>query len=84
MEKPDFLTVKQTQEYLNISRSKLDSLVSYKLIPCYQPKGIRKRYFNRYELDEWIAQGRQATQQEIESGVNLVIKPIGYTAHFRS
>lgn len=51
--------------YLDISESHLYKLTSRKQIPHFCPQG-KKLYFNRHELDAWLQQNRQITQDDIE------------------
>ena len=63
--KKDVLNFSEACQYLDISESHLYKLTSRKQIPhfCHQGK---KLYFNRQELDRWLQQNRQNTNDEIE------------------
>ena len=59
------LNFKETCKYLGLSESHLYKLTSRKEIPHYCPKG-KRLYFNREELDQWLQQNRQKSQEEID------------------
>jgi excisionase family DNA binding protein len=48
---PVFLNINQTSELLNISKSKIYSLTSAKIIPHYKLAGLR---FRQDEILEWF------------------------------
>ena len=61
----DLLTTKGACQLLNIAISTLYGLVHKRAIPCM--KQGRKLYFSKRELTQWVAQGRQQTQEDIEA-----------------
>ncbi|MBU1013588.1 MAG: helix-turn-helix domain-containing protein [Bacteroidetes bacterium] len=63
--KKDVLNFSEACQYLDISESHLYKLTSRKQIPHFCPQG-KKLYFNRQELDRWLQQNRQNTNDEIE------------------
>jgi len=63
--KKDVLNFSEACQYLDISESHLYKLTSRKEIPHFCPQG-KKLYFNRQELDRWLQQNRQNTNDEIE------------------
>ncbi|HOE24636.1 MAG TPA: helix-turn-helix domain-containing protein [Bacteroidales bacterium] len=63
--KKDVLNFSEACQYLDISESHLYKLTSRKQIPHFCPQG-KKLYFNRQELDRWLQQNRQDTNDEIE------------------
>ncbi len=63
--KKDVLNFSEACQYLDISESHLYKLTSRKQIPHFCPQG-KKLYFNRHELDRWLQQNRQNTNDEIE------------------
>jgi excisionase family DNA binding protein len=63
--KKDVLNFSEACQYLDISESHLYKLTSRKQIPHFCPQG-KKLYFNRQELDCWLQQNRQNTNDEIE------------------
>jgi excisionase family DNA binding protein len=63
--KKDVLNFSEACQYLDISESHLYKLTSRKQIPHFCPQG-KKLYFNRQELDLWLQQNRQDTNDEIE------------------
>lgn len=72
--KKEVLNFKEASRYLNVSESHLYKLTSKKEIPHFCPQG-KRLYFNRLELDEWLQQNRQLSQDEIETqAANYLIK----------
>jgi len=63
--KKDVLNFSEACQYLDISESHLYKLTSRKQIPHFCPQG-KKLYFNRQELDHWLQQNRQNTNDDIE------------------
>jgi excisionase family DNA binding protein len=63
--KKDVLNFHEASQYLDISGSHLYKLTSRKLIPHFCPQG-KKLYFNRQELDQWLQQNRQNTNDDID------------------
>lgn len=63
--KKDVLNFSEACQYLDISESHLYKLTSRKQIPHFCPQG-KKLYFNRQELDRWLQQNRQNSNDEIE------------------
>ena len=63
--KKDVLNFSEACQYLDISESHLYKLTSRKQIPHFCSQG-KKLYFNRQELDRWLQQNRQNTNDEIE------------------
>lgn len=68
----EFLTLEETAEYLNLSKSALYKATSRKEIPFYNPGG-KKIYFKRIELDAWITQGKSVSDVEIEEEMTLYL-----------
>ena len=63
--KKDVLNFSEACSYLDISESHLYKLTSQKKIPHFCPQG-KRLYFNRQELNQWLQQNRQTTDDEIE------------------
>jgi excisionase family DNA binding protein len=63
--KKEVLNFSEACQYLDISESHLYKLTSRKQIPHFCPQG-KRLYFNRHELDVWLQQNRQITNDEIE------------------
>jgi excisionase family DNA binding protein len=63
--KKDVLNFSEACQYLDISESHLYKLTSRKQIPHFCPQG-KKLYFNRHEMDNWLQQNRQISNDEIE------------------
>lgn len=68
----EFLTLEETAEYLNLSKSALYKLTGRKEIPFYNPGG-KKIYFKRTDLDAWITQGKSVSDVEIEEEMTLYL-----------
>jgi len=56
----EYLTFKQTAEYLGLSESYLYRLTSSQQIPFYRPMG-KKIYFKINELNKWIGRNKVDT-----------------------
>jgi excisionase family DNA binding protein len=63
--KKDVLNFNETAEYLEVSHSHLYKLTSSGTVPAYKPNG-KKLYFNRHELDKWLLNNKQVSNEEIE------------------
>lgn len=59
------LNLKELSNYLGLSQSHIYKLTSEGKIPFYKPSG-KNIYFDRIEIDKWIFQKRNKTQNEIE------------------
>ena len=60
----EVLTLEETAEYLQLSKSCIYKMTSNKEIPFYTPGG-KKIYFRRTELEQWILNSRVAPSVEI-------------------
>lgn len=60
------LTLTEAAYYLGISEDRVYHLVCSKDIPCYK-KHRRAIYFKKTELEEWMLQNRQKSNEEIEA-----------------
>ncbi|RZK13116.1 MAG: DNA-binding protein [Flavobacterium sp.] len=60
------LTLKEASLYLNLSPSTLYRYTSQRLIPHHKPGKIL--YFLREDLDHWLQQNRQLTQEQVLCG----------------
>ena len=60
----EFLTIKETANYLGITKSYLYKLTSTKKIPYYKPFG-KLCLFDRKELEKWLHKNRIATDEEL-------------------
>lgn len=56
----EYLTFKQTAEYLGLSESYLYRLTSSQQIPFYRPMG-KKIYFKINEVNKWIGRNKVDT-----------------------
>ena len=65
----EFLDLNQAAEYLKLKPSYIYSLIHQKKIPHYKPNGKRV-YFNKLELNKWIAESKIKTVNEIEEDYN--------------
>lgn len=62
----EVLTITECAFFTGISVSHLYRLTSQRDIPFYKPMG-GKIYFKRTEIENWLLQGRQATDSELSS-----------------
>lgn len=62
----EVLTIAECAIITGMSVTHLYRLTSQKEIPFYKPMG-GKIYFKRSEIEDWLLQGRQATNAEISS-----------------
>ncbi len=63
--KKDVLNFSEACQYIDISESHMYKLTSRKQIPHFCPQG-KKLYFNRHEMDNWLQQNRQITNDDID------------------
>lgn len=66
------LTFDEASDYTGLSKSHLYRLTSTGGIPFYKPKG-KIIYFDRKELDNWMLQNRNITQEELEIRANTYL-----------
>lgn len=59
------LNLQEACTYIGVSSSHMYKLTSSNQIPFYKPNG-KRLFFNREELDSWMLQHRNQTQEEIE------------------
>ena len=52
--------------YMEISKSYLYRLVSYRKVPFYKGAGGKMTFFKRTDLDDWLLHKRVATTEELE------------------
>jgi len=57
IQQKEFLTIKETVEFLNLSTSRLHKMTADKEIPHYKPVG-KIIYLRRQELEQWIINSR--------------------------
>ncbi len=62
----EVLSIEECAIYTNLSVNHLYRLTSKREIPFYKPMG-GKIYFKKSEIENWLLQGRQATEAEISS-----------------
>lgn len=65
----EILTLEESADYLQLSKSALYKLTSKKDIPFYNPGG-KKIYFKKQELDNWVLTGKSHSIEEIDDEVN--------------
>ncbi|WP_345952397.1 helix-turn-helix domain-containing protein [Mucilaginibacter sp. PAMB04168] len=65
------LSVKEAANLLNLSTSTIYGLVNRKQIPV--SKRGKRLYFSKFELVNWIKEGRKLTQQELDNAANAFI-----------
>jgi excisionase family DNA binding protein len=73
------LTVKEAAKFLNLTVQTIYLMVSRGDIPVN--KKNRRLYFLKSELTEWIKQGRQLTNSEIENDAVNYLKPKNSKSH---
>jgi excisionase family DNA binding protein len=59
------LNLNEAAELTGFSKSYLYKMTSKGLIPHYKPTG-KQIFFNRVELEQWLLNNRQTTQEEAE------------------
>lgn len=68
---PEFLTVNQAAELLNLTPASVYGMVYEKRIPFSKPNG--RLYFLRSDLVEWVRQGRKATNDELNESTRETV-----------
>jgi excisionase family DNA binding protein len=63
--KKDVLTFDEACSYTGISKSHMYKLTSGARIPFYKPGG-KMVFFKREELNEWLLQNRNTTENELD------------------
>lgn len=64
---PTILTVDEAADFLRLAKQTIYQLVSARDIP-FSKRG-KRLYFQRHELEQWIAEGRKQTRKEISEEV---------------
>lgn len=67
VDQDEMLTIQEAGELLNLTVPTMYSKVSKREIPFIKPKGTKRLYFSRIELIEYLKQGRELTNTEIEA-----------------
>ena len=62
----EVLSIDECATFTNLSVNHIYRLTSQRAIPFYKPMG-GKIYFKKKEIENWLLQGRQATDSEIKS-----------------
>lgn len=62
----EVLSIEECSVFTSLSVNHLYRLTSQRAIPFYKPMG-GKIYFKKSEVEDWLLQGRQATNREINS-----------------
>lgn len=65
----EILTLDETSDYLNLSKSALYKMTSKKEIPFYNPGG-KKIYFKKTEIESWVLNTKSDSIEEIEDEIN--------------
>ena len=60
----EVLSIEECALIINLSVPHIYRLTSQRAIPFYKPMG-GKIYFKKSEIENWLLQGRQATNEEI-------------------
>ena len=60
----EVLSIEECATFTSLSVAHLYRLTSQRTIPFYKPMG-GKIYFKKSEIENWLLQGRQATNEEI-------------------
>ncbi len=68
-EQSDLLDIKGVSKLLSISVDGLYGKIHDKSIPFIKRKGVKKIYFSRQRLLEWLQEGEQKTRKEITEDV---------------
>ncbi len=61
----EYIGIEEASKHLGLSKTYLYSLVHKGKLPFYKPNG-KKIYFNKLELNSWIAQSKVKSIDEIE------------------
>lgn len=65
----EILTLDETADYLNLSKSALYKMTSKKEIPFYNPGG-KKIYFKKTEIESWVFSKKSDSIEEIDDEIN--------------
>lgn len=68
------LTIEEAAQFLNLAKPTIYRLVHLRQIPFNKPKGSKKLYFIKPELEAWIKTGRKRTVSEIEEQAESFVK----------
>ena len=68
-----FMTFEKVMEYLGVTRGSLYNYCYRRLIKYYKPTG-RRIYFNKADVDAFLAQNPVATAAEIEEEARKIVK----------
>ena len=61
------MTIEEFSKYANFARQTIYGLISENQIPFHKSPMVRKLYFVKPEIDEWLTSNRRATTAEIEA-----------------
>ena len=75
LEQKSIMTVDDLSEYLGLQPSYIRNMTHNREIPYYKPK-VKKLYFQREEIDEWILSSRVATAEEFRSEARRRVKKL--------
>jgi len=68
----EMLSIDELSEYTGLTKGYLYKLTSGSVIPFYKPNG-KRIYFKRAEVDLWLLQNRNATNDEIENQAATIL-----------
>lgn len=65
----EILTLEESADYLQLSKSALYKMTSKKEIPFYNPGG-KKIYFKKLELDNWVLSNKSNGIDEVDDKIS--------------
>lgn len=65
----EILTLEESADYLQLSKSALYKMTSKKEIPFYNPGG-KKIYFKKLELDNWVLSNKSNGIDEVDDEIS--------------
>ncbi len=65
LEKDEMFTVQEAGDFLNLTLPTMYSKVSKREIPFIKPKGTKRLYFSKFALMEYLKEGTELTNEEI-------------------
>lgn len=63
----DVMNTNEIASYLGVTPGHIRRMVSTGEIPCYKSENSNRNFFRRAEIDDWRAQNRQKTNQELHT-----------------
>jgi len=75
IQRKELMTTEEVAMYLGMSKSSIYKLIEEGKIPHHSPEGVRRKYFKKSEIDQWIADSVVMSQEEAMNEVDFFLNP---------